>query len=143
METALAFLAIAVDWFRSFTLSDLKFFVLLAVVLWMPGYVRKLNDRREKGLAEAVAVRCSSASSRSRVSRATSVSWPAGGLRRTAAFGALLRFRAAVLRRRVLTGSPPALERRLIASPETQDKASCRLKIAHWKRSGAALGAGR
>jgi hypothetical protein len=33
------------------------------------------------------------------------------------AFGALLRFRAAVLRRRVLTGTPPALERRLIASP--------------------------
>jgi hypothetical protein len=51
-------------------------------------------------------------------------------------FGALPRFRAAVLRRRVLTGSPPALERRLIASPEAQDKASCRLKIAYWKVDG-------
>jgi hypothetical protein len=26
--------------------------------------------------------------------------------------------------------------RRLIASPEAQDKASCRLKIAHWKVAG-------
>jgi len=32
--------------------------------------------------------------------------------------------------------------RRLIASPKAQDKASCQLKIAHWKRSGAALGTG-
>jgi len=38
------------------------------------------------------------------------------------AFGALRRFSVTVLRRRVLTGSPPALERRLIA-PSAQDKA--------------------
>jgi hypothetical protein len=67
-------------------------------------------------ISEFAVSRCS-ASSRSRVSRPTSVSRPAGGLRRTAAFGALPRFRAAVLRRCVLTGSPPALERRLIAYP--------------------------
>ena len=61
----------------------------------------------------------------SRVSRATSVSWPAADeLRRRTAFGALRRFRATVLRRRVLTGSPPALERRLIAFPSAQDEAS-------------------
>jgi hypothetical protein len=63
-----------------------------------------------------VAACCSSASSRSRVSRATSVCWPTleGPLRRTA-FGAVRRFTVAAFRRRVLTGSPPALERRLIA----------------------------
>jgi hypothetical protein len=54
---------------------------------------------------------CSSASSRSRVSRATSVSRPAGGLRRTTAFGALLRFSVTNFRCRFLTGSSPALER--------------------------------
>ena len=44
--------------------------------------------------------------------------------RRTAIAGALSGVRAAILRRRVLTGSPPALERRLIAFPKAQDKAS-------------------
>jgi hypothetical protein len=59
------------------------------------------------------------------VSRATSVSWLAAeGLRRRTAFGASRRFSVTVLRRRVLTGSPPALERRLIAFPKGQDKAS-------------------
>jgi hypothetical protein len=58
------------------------------------------------------------------VSRETSVSRPAGGLRRTTAFGALLRLRAAVLRRRALTGAPLALERRRIAfHPKAQDYA--------------------
>ena len=47
--------------------------------------------------------------------RANSVSWSV--VRRTAGF------RAAVLRPRVLSGSPPALERRLIALPKAQDKA--------------------
>ena len=45
-------------------------------------------------------------------------SWPAAEeLRRRATFGALLRFSVIALRRRVLIGSPPALERRLIGSP--------------------------
>ena len=39
--------------------------------------------------------------------------------------------------------APPLMSvmrsRRLIASPKAQDKASCRLKIAHWKRPGAVL----
>jgi hypothetical protein len=39
------------------------------------------------------------------------------------AFGAWRRFDVAVLRRRALPGSPPALERRLIAFPKAQDKA--------------------
>jgi len=65
----------------------------------------------------AVAVRCSSASFSSRVSRATFVSEPAADeLRRRAVFGPLRRSVAA-FRRRVLAGSPPALERRLIGSP--------------------------
>ena len=65
-----------------------------------------------------VAVCCSNASFSSRVSRATSVSWLAAeGLRRDAAFSALRRFSFTALRRRVLTGLPPALERRLTASP--------------------------
>ena len=65
-----------------------------------------------------VAVCCSSASFSSRVSRATSVSWLAGEeLRRDAAFSASRGFSFAALRRRVLAGLPPALERRLTASP--------------------------
>ena len=89
----------------------------------------------------AVAVRCSSASCSSRVSRATSVSGLAAEepLWR-GVFGVLRRFSVTVLRRLVLAASPPpALERRLIASPEAQDKASCRFKLAHWKRPGAVL----
>ena len=39
------------------------------------------------------------------------------------ALGKLPRFGATVFRRRVLAGSPPALERRLIALPKAQDKA--------------------
>ena len=45
-----------------------------------------------------------------------------GGRRRTA-FGALPPFSVIAFRRRALIGSPPALERRLIASPCAKDKA--------------------
>ena len=31
----------------------------------------------------------------------------------------------------------------LIASPKAQDKASCRLKLAHWKWPDVSLGTGR
>src|SRR6516225_10215984 len=64
----------------------------------------------------AVALCCSSASSRSRVSRPTIVSWPAETLGRRTFFGADGRF--TVLRVRVLAGCPPALERRLITFPQ-------------------------
>src|SRR6516162_6735510 len=87
-----------------------------------------------------VAACCSRASFKSRVSRATFVSLPAAGeLQRWTVFGVLRRSGAAVLRGRVLTGSLAALERRFIASPEAQDKASCRFKLAHWERPGAVL----
>ncbi len=66
---------------------------------------------------------CSNDSSRSRVSSTTFLSWlTADELRRRTAFGALRRFSVTVLRRRALTGLRPALERRLIAPPEAQDK---------------------
>ena len=56
-----------------------------------------------------------SASFSSRASRATSASRPAADeLRRRTVFGAMPRFSVIALRRRALTGSPPALERRLI-----------------------------
>jgi hypothetical protein len=65
----------------------------------------------------AVAVCRSNDAFSSRVSRATSVSWPAADeLRRRADLVALRRFIVAALRRRVLTCSPPALERRFIGS---------------------------
>ena len=67
----------------------------------------------------AVAACCSSATSRSRVSRATFGSLPAARERRPRpAFGALRR--VTVLRRWALTVLPP-LPRCLIASPEAQD----------------------
>jgi hypothetical protein len=62
-----------------------------------------------------VAVSRSSASSRSRVRRASSVSWPTDS-------GALRRFGVTALWRRDLVRSPPALERRLIAFPKAQDR---------------------
>src|SRR5204862_3250926 len=72
-----------------------------------------------------VAVCCSRASTSSRVSRTTSASGPeADELLWRTAFGALPLFSANVFRRRALTGSPPALERRLIAFPEAQDHAN-------------------
>src|SRR5262249_49914458 len=72
----------------------------------------------------AAALCCSRASSRSRVSRATSVSCPATeALRAPADSGALRRFDVTALGRRDLAGLPPALERRLIAFPKAQDKA--------------------
>ena len=61
----------------------------------------------------AVAVCCSSNSSRSRVSRPIVVSDCAAGGRR----GAFWRLGDACLRRRGLTGSPPVLERRFIVLP--------------------------
>ena len=68
-----------------------------------------------------VAVCCSSASFRSRVSRATSVSSPGGDdLERGTAFGALRRFGPGVFRRRPSIGSPPVLERLFIATPWAQ-----------------------
>ena len=58
----------------------------------------------------AVAACCSSASSRSRVSRATSAFWPAGAEpRRGMAFGALRALGFNAERRRTLAGLPPAL----------------------------------
>jgi hypothetical protein len=56
------------------------------------------------------------------VSRATSASWI--GADEDKALDALRRFGVTVLRRRVLTGLPPALDRRRIVFPEAQDKAS-------------------
>ena len=53
---------------------------------------------------------------RSRVRRASSVSWSTDS-------GALRRFGVTALWRCDLAGSPPALERRLIAFPNAQDKA--------------------
>src|SRR5262249_23359030 len=82
----------------------------------------------------------SSASSRSRVSRATSVS--SLGTKEPRAptdSGALRRFGVTALWRCDLADLPPALERRLIAFPKAQDKASRRFKLAHWKRPGAVL----
>ena len=69
-----------------------------------------------------VAVCCSSASSRSRVSRATCL-WrlAAEEVRRRVACGPLRRFSVTVLRRRALMGLPPVLMRRLIASPRLEN----------------------
>ena len=65
----------------------------------------------------AVAACCPSASSRSRVSRATSVSWPAGAEpRRGMALGALRPLGFNALLGSALAGLPPALEGFFIAS---------------------------
>src|SRR6516162_7630612 len=81
-----------------------------------------------------IAACCSSASCSSRVSRATSVSWPGTEEPRAPTdSGALRRFGVTALWRCDLAGLPPAPERRLIAFPKAQDKASCRLKIAYWE----------
>jgi hypothetical protein len=76
-----------------------------------------------------VAENCSNASSRSRVRRASSVSWPTDS-------GALRRFGVTALWRCDLAGLPPALERRLIAFPKAQDKALQAVRLAHWKWQG-------
>src|SRR5215469_12805758 len=70
-----------------------------------------------------VAVSRSNASSRSRVRRASSVSWLTDS-------GALRRFGVTALWRCDLAGSPPALERRLIAFPKAQDKALQGVRLA-------------
>ena len=60
------------------------------------------------------------------------MSWlAAGGLLRGAAFGALRRFSATALWRRVLTALPPALERRLTASPLGSGRGIVGVKLAH------------
>src|SRR6516164_8472765 len=88
----------------------------------------------------ADAVSRSSASSRSRLNSATFASLPATEeLRRCTDFDALRRLGVVVLRRCNFADLPPALERRLIAFPKAQDKASCRLKIAHWNVDGVSL----
>src|SRR6516165_3645262 len=87
-----------------------------------------------------IAACCSSASCSSRVSRSTSVSWPPTEEPRAPTdSGALRRFGVTALWRCDLADLPPALERRLIAFPKAQDKASRRFKLAHWKRPGAVL----
>jgi hypothetical protein len=63
-----------------------------------------------------VAESCFKASSRSRVRRASSISWPTDA-------SALRRFGVTALWGCGLARSPPALERRLIAFPKAQDKA--------------------
>ena len=83
----------------------------------------------------AVATCCSCASFSSRASRATSVSGPVE-LRDRTAIGALRRFGVIVLRRCDLVDLPPALERRLIAFPEAQDKALQAVRLAHQKWQG-------
>ena len=76
----------------------------------------------------AVAFSRSSASSRSRVRRAASLSWLAvEEARRRTAFGALPRFNVAALRRRVLTDLQLVLERRLMRAPW----------LRTWHRSGS------
>jgi hypothetical protein len=70
----------------------------------------------------AVALCCSSASSRSRVSRATFVSWLSSEEPSRAA-GVPRRFDTSALRCRALAGSLLALERRLIAFLKAQDMA--------------------
>ena len=71
--------------------------------------------------------------------RAIFVLWSAVALRRLPVFCVLAALGAAALRLRALVGLLLALERRLIAFPKAQDKASCRFKLAHWKRPGAVL----
>ena len=89
-----------------------------------------------------MAVCCSNASFSSRVSRATFVSWLAAEeeLRRRADSGALRRFTVTAFRRRALTGLPPALERRLIASLKHSGQAASGSKLAHWLLKASARG---
>ena len=85
---------------------------MMRVGLYRPVHVKTLRSQKLRMLLTFS----------SRASRATSVSWlGTETLRLLTAFGALRRLSVAVLRRRVF--SPPALERRLIASPVAQDKA--------------------
>ena len=74
-----------------------------------------------------------SASSRSRVSRATFVSSRAADeLRGRTAFGVMRLLRAPVLRRCAFAGSPPALERRRIAAPRLRTRHRGEVRLAHW-----------
>jgi len=83
-----------------------------------------LDEVETKRRTSLIAVFSSSASSRSRVSRATvDFSPSAEEVRLRADFNALGRFSLTALWRCDLARSPPALERRLIAFPKAQDKA--------------------
>src|SRR6516164_2117297 len=79
----------------------------------------------------AVAFSRSSASSRSRVSRATLVSSQAPDeLRERTVFGAMRLLRAAAFGACALGDLPPALDRRRICRPSAQDKASWQGQIS-------------
>jgi len=84
----------------------------------------------------AVAACCSRASSRSRVSRATSV-WPRDERPRDTALGALPPFRLNALRGRALAGLWPALERLFIASTRmsAQGIVACQSSTDHGTRA--------
>jgi len=89
-------------------------------------YRRKfaLRTRAMVRSASEVALCCSSASSRSRLSSATCSLTPAAGDRRWRVdFGAVRSFGVAAFRRRDLTDAEPALERRRIGHPKAQDYA--------------------
>src|SRR6516165_2313182 len=83
-------------------------------------YVQTSGGVRIARRISAVAFCCSRASSRSWVRHAISVSRPVA---RPRTLGALRRFCTTSLRCRAFVGSPPALERRLIAFLKAQDKA--------------------
>src|SRR6516225_592001 len=83
-----------------------------------------VRERATTPRISLVALCCSCPSRSSRVSRATSVSWPATEeLRAPTDSGALRRFGVTALWRCDLADLPLALERRLIAFPKAQDKA--------------------
>ena len=85
-------------------------------------FLQALPEGRNASLSYRI-IRCSRASFNSRASCAALVSLLAAReLRPRAAFGASRRFN--VLGRCVFAALPPVLSRRLIASPEAQDKAA-------------------
>ena len=67
--------------------------------------------------------------------------WPeVEGFRGRTALGKLRRLNATVFRRRVLAGSPPALERRLIAVPQCSGQGIVAGQTGRGKAVGLALG---
>src|SRR6516164_4933488 len=78
-----------------------------------------------------VAVCLAKASSRSRLSRAISVSWPTAEEPRTP-FGVTPLLRTAALRRCGFARSPPALERRRIATPRLRTRHRGEVRLARW-----------
>src|SRR6516165_4263644 len=81
----------------------------------------------------AVARCCWSASSRSRASRATSVS-SREELRERTAFGATRLLRAAAFPPCALGDLPPALDRRRIAAPRLRTRHRGEVRLAHWSK---------